>query len=416
MARDFTNPVQYIVSAEDGTMSAYAVTVTVASVTSKTISGFSFVSPAAVGSINEEAKTINVTVPYGTDITSLVPVITHTGASINPASGAAQNFTNPVQYTVSAGDGTMATYTVTVTGAHYDPEPSSPEVDDPGPSYPPGYPYGPGATSKAISGFSFTNPAAVGSINESAKTISVMVPYGTERNGLVPVITTYTGVSINPASGVAQNFTNPVQYTASAENGSTVVYTVTVTAAPGATSKAISGFSFTNPVAAGNINEEAKTISVTVPYGTERKGLVPVITHTGVSINPASGTARDFTNPVQYIVSAEDETQQHYTVTVTVRGQGGVILVNPTDAANGVLSGGGITIAKTAGTSNQTETLGVTGTFDTYKWRVDGTVKGTGNSLILNAADYNLGPHQVSLEVTLKGVPYSESGTFTVEP
>ncbi len=62
-------------------------------------------------------NTIALTVPYGTSLTSLTPTITHTGASINPASGVAQNFTNPVQYTVTAEDGSMKNYMVTVSVA-----------------------------------------------------------------------------------------------------------------------------------------------------------------------------------------------------------------------------------------------------------------------------------------------------------
>ena len=67
--------------------------------------------------INEGAKTIALTVPYGTVVTALVPTIVHTGASVSPASGTAQNFTSPVAYTVTAEDATTAVYTVTVTVA-----------------------------------------------------------------------------------------------------------------------------------------------------------------------------------------------------------------------------------------------------------------------------------------------------------
>jgi hypothetical protein len=60
-------------------------------------------------------NTIEVTVPFGTVVTALTPTIVHSGASISPASGAAQNFTSPVVYTVTAQDGTTKAYTVTVT-------------------------------------------------------------------------------------------------------------------------------------------------------------------------------------------------------------------------------------------------------------------------------------------------------------
>jgi len=82
----------------------------------KRITDFSFTSPSAEGVIDQTAKTIAVTVPSGTNVTALAPTIkVSAGATVNPESGAAQNFTNPVKYTVTAEDGTTAEYTATVT-------------------------------------------------------------------------------------------------------------------------------------------------------------------------------------------------------------------------------------------------------------------------------------------------------------
>lgn len=68
------------------------------------------------GNITESPKAVVVVVPYGTDVTSLVPIITISEkATISPASGVATDFTHPVTYTVTAEDGSKATYTATVT-------------------------------------------------------------------------------------------------------------------------------------------------------------------------------------------------------------------------------------------------------------------------------------------------------------
>lgn len=80
----------------------------------KAITEFIFADPAATGVITETNHTISVTVPFGTIVTSLIPTITHTGASISPESGVAQDFTTPVVYTVTAADATTQDYTVTV--------------------------------------------------------------------------------------------------------------------------------------------------------------------------------------------------------------------------------------------------------------------------------------------------------------
>jgi hypothetical protein len=42
---------------------------------------------AVIGTIDQGAKTIALTVPYGTSVTALVPTITITGASVSPDSG-----------------------------------------------------------------------------------------------------------------------------------------------------------------------------------------------------------------------------------------------------------------------------------------------------------------------------------------
>jgi uncharacterized repeat protein (TIGR02543 family) len=162
-----------------------------------TITSFSFANPAATGVINGTG--ISVIVPEGTVLTSLVPTIVHTGASISPASGTAQDFSGPVTYTVTAAGGTKAAYTVTVVFAN---------------------------STKEITDFSFANPAVTGVISETD--ISVTVPYGTNLTALVPTIT-HNGASISPASGTARNFSLPVTYTVTAEDGTTLEYTVTVT-------------------------------------------------------------------------------------------------------------------------------------------------------------------------------------------
>src|SRR5690606_33636520 len=85
----------------------------------KAITDFAFnsLTPVVTGTVDESAKTIALTVPYGTDVTALVPTITHTGASVSPNSSTAQNFTNPVTYTVKAADNSTQEYVVTVTVA-----------------------------------------------------------------------------------------------------------------------------------------------------------------------------------------------------------------------------------------------------------------------------------------------------------
>ena len=65
------------------------------------------------GTVDNTTGLITVTLPNGTDLTSLAPVITISGAkSISPASGATVDLSSPVTYTLTMEDGTTRTYTV----------------------------------------------------------------------------------------------------------------------------------------------------------------------------------------------------------------------------------------------------------------------------------------------------------------
>ena len=67
------------------------------------------------GVVDNAANTISVVMPYGTDVTKLIPIISGNNiASISPASGKMVNFSRPVTYTVTLTDGTVKQYTVTV--------------------------------------------------------------------------------------------------------------------------------------------------------------------------------------------------------------------------------------------------------------------------------------------------------------
>jgi hypothetical protein len=85
------------------------------------ISEFSFSDISSETTIDEDAKTIDVTVPYGTDITKLKALYTASGfttvtvGGIEQTSGTTVNdFSSPKVYTVTADDGTSSAYTVSV--------------------------------------------------------------------------------------------------------------------------------------------------------------------------------------------------------------------------------------------------------------------------------------------------------------
>jgi len=161
-------------------------------------------------------------------------------------------------------------------------------------------------------------PWVSGTINND--TITVKVQPGVSLANITPVIQ-YYGKSISPAEGTALNFTSPVTYTITAEDGSTRRQVVIVSYK--STTKDITDFRFRpteNPglataVVGQLINDSS--IVVRVPASTNVSALVPTITHNGVSVSPRSGQAADFSDVVNYTVSAEDGSTKKYNVSVT---------------------------------------------------------------------------------------------------
>ena len=84
-----------------------------AATTSTGITGFSI--NGVAGAVNNSTNTITITMPRGTDVTKLTPVIATNGVkSLTPGSGETVDFTNSVTYTATMEDGSTKTYIVTV--------------------------------------------------------------------------------------------------------------------------------------------------------------------------------------------------------------------------------------------------------------------------------------------------------------
>ena len=99
------------------TMPAGNVTITckweTATTTVKGITSFSI--NGVAGAVNNSTNTITITMPRGTDVTKLTPVIATNGVkSLTPGNGETVDFTNAVTYTAAMEDGSSKTYTVTV--------------------------------------------------------------------------------------------------------------------------------------------------------------------------------------------------------------------------------------------------------------------------------------------------------------
>ena len=167
---------------------------------------------------------------------------------------------------------------------------------------------------KAI--LTFVVDSVVGVIDVSASTVTLAFPQGTDVTHLTPYIEVSPYATIQPESGVEQDFTTPVIYTVTAFDGSTQQYQAIAVIADPENEKSILSFNVMDPACEGMINEEEKIITLAFPMGTDLTHLVPVIeVSEGATVDPASGVEQDFSDPVEYTVTAINGTTATYTVT-----------------------------------------------------------------------------------------------------
>lgn len=146
-----------------------------------------------------DGDNIAITIPYAMDLAAVEPEITISESAAFTAPDALKEGENT--YTVTAEDGTERVYTVTITRTAV-------------------------ATGRQI--LSFTYGAVAGTIDQVNGTISLGLPAGTSTT-FAPAIRVSDFATVTPASGEARDFSKPVKYKVTAQNGSTTTYTVTVT-------------------------------------------------------------------------------------------------------------------------------------------------------------------------------------------
>ena len=176
------------------------------------------------------------------------------------------------------------------------------------------------SSDKSMSSFAFGSLSPAVSATITGTTVAAMVPFNVDVTSLAPTISVAAKATVSPASGTAQNFTNAVTYTVTAEDGTTAAYSVTVTKGKNP-AKDILTFAFAalSPAVVTTIDATAKTITATVSESVDITKLVPTITLSDkATVSPATGVAQDFSKEVIYSVTAEDGTKQDYKVKIIV--------------------------------------------------------------------------------------------------
>ncbi|MFC2126435.1 FG-GAP-like repeat-containing protein, partial [Bacteroidota bacterium] len=278
---------------------------------------FSFPEQTSSAEIDTVNHTIDIEVTYNADVSGLVATFTlSTGASaevstVSQISGTTSNdFSSTFIYTITAEDGiTTQEWTVNVTKAIV----PNAETD--------------------FTVFSFaeqTRPADIDNVNH---TIDIEVNYDTDITSLVATFTMSPGASASISgttqiSGTTSNdFTNSVTYTITAEDGTTIQdWIVSVTKAPAPSIETdFTAFSFIEQNSVAVIDTTNHTINIEVIYSADTTNLVASFTLSigasadiGGTVQVSGVTYNDFSSPLVYTVTAEDDTTtQNWTVTVT---------------------------------------------------------------------------------------------------
>ncbi|MGN0720609.1 MAG: DUF5018 domain-containing protein [Anaerovoracaceae bacterium] len=250
------------------------------------VTSFSVESNGAVryAKIDQEAKTITLNLPTGTDITAITPVIEHTGTNTN-FDGRSIDFTNEQELVLTNSNfsGVETRYTVRITAA---------ESDE---NYITSYKIG----------------DAAGTISENR--IEITIPYALDLTATQPEIeiSEFASITGPETPVVGENI-----YEVTSESGEKRTYTVNVTRTAAATGRSILSFSYGS--ASAVINETAGTISLELPKGTPLQFAPTIKVSPFASVSPASGETRDFSQPVKYTVTAQDGRTNTYTVEVSV--------------------------------------------------------------------------------------------------
>ena len=281
------------------------------------ITDFRFVPAKNGGNLSADAigvisgDTITVTVPYNTNVSSLLAeyVTNSTEVEVNDilqVNGETYNdFTSPVKYDVTAEDGSVRVYTVTVIKAP--------------------------STEKTILSFSINGIDGI--INQDSGSINVELP---PKSGLIGKTASFSALcdsieidGVEQRSGETVNdFTSPLVYRVTAEDGSSRNYTVTVSVLP-ADWKEITSFIFRkseNESLSADITGviQGETISIELPFGSSVNELAAYFTTTGEKVligeteQLAGVTKNSFNESVNYKVIAEDGSEQLYRVAVSV--------------------------------------------------------------------------------------------------
>ena len=272
------------------------------------ITGFRINNQTKDAEINDDDNTITLYMPYTTDLTALTPKVDIDGKDYTPKG--TQDFTNPVQYTVTGDGGVSKTYTVTVKRSGM-----------------------PTITSVSVSNAPETFKGSdvkvemSGIFNESMKVYAV----SEDENSKIECYDAVVGDVTDGFRSASASITMPENDDTENSKNYTLVFDVdgfenvsyvplkTVTV-PRRKTRTITNFYVQNQVGSADIQD--KDVYVKVQYDTDISKLTPNLRIDGDSYAPEGEQNFDNeTKSLVYKVSAADDVDREYTVHISRDGK-----------------------------------------------------------------------------------------------
>jgi uncharacterized lipoprotein YddW (UPF0748 family) len=160
--------------------------------------------PVVVAEIDHVAKKISARIPRTGNVSNIKPTITYTdGATLNPPSGFAYDFSQPLGFTVSK-DNKQVTYMAHIGYAE--------------------------SSENLLLAAKFPELFRTGSL--SGQNIALEVPFGTDLSEVLIELNISPFATVSPASGSRVNISSPLTITVTSESGQENSYVLTTTVLP----------------------------------------------------------------------------------------------------------------------------------------------------------------------------------------
>lgn len=259
------------------------------------ITSFAVQSGNLTADVQINGTEVEVFIPHDFDLTQvLLNLAVSQGAEISPNPSSITSLIDPIKFTITAENGDQRIYTITIVTE------KSPENE--------------------MLSFIILDEATEieAEIDQENNTVKYLFPHTWDLSQTTTKITISEKATISPDPDEVFDYSEPVVYTITAENGETRDYEVDLERELSAENEILSFTILNSPMnLEADIDQENGQINQKLPFGIDLTQIQVALTISeNANINPDPETVMDYTNPVLFTVTSENEEAKEYTVTL----------------------------------------------------------------------------------------------------